>query len=125
MVLPEVVSKEPLGPVVRHGDSQWGDVARWTLFALIVTEELGITSKNADQMKKSSNPEVLRMLGVEGKQGEQLGVGAGWAYNIVTQVGNYGEVYERHVGINTPLKLERGLNQLWSKGGLLYAPPFR
>lgn len=125
MVLPEVISKEPLGPVVRHGDSQWGDVARWTLFALIVTEELGITSKNADQMKKSSNPEVLRMLGVEGKQGEQLGVSADWAYNIVTQVGNYGEVYERHVGIKTPLMLERGLNQLWSKGGLLYAPPFR
>jgi general L-amino acid transport system substrate-binding protein len=92
---------------------------------LIVAEELGITSKNADQMKKSSNPEVLRLLGVEGKQGEQLGVGADWAYNIVTQVGNYGEVYERHVGIKTPLMLERGLNQLWSKGGLLYAPPFR
>ena len=125
MVLPEVISKEPLGPVIRHGDSQWGDVARWTLYALIVTEELGITSKNADKMKKSTNPEVLRLLGVEGKQGEQLGVSADWAYNIVTQVGNYGEVYERHVGIKTPLMLERGLNQLWSKGGLLYAPPFR
>jgi general L-amino acid transport system substrate-binding protein len=125
MVLPEVISKEPLGPVIRHGDNKWGDVARWSLYALIVAEELGITSKNADQMKKSSNPEVLRLLGVEGKQGEQLGVGADWAYNIVTQVGNYGEVYERHVGIKTPLMLERGLNQLWSKGGLLYAPPFR
>lgn len=125
IVLPEVISKEPLGPVIRHGDNKWGDVARWSLYALIVAEELGITSKNADQMKKSSNPEVLRLLGVEGKQGEQLGVGADWAYNIVTQVGNYGEVYERHVGIKTPLMLERGLNQLWSKGGLLYAPPFR
>jgi len=125
MVLPEVISKEPLGPVIRHGDNKWGDVARWSLYALIVAEELGITSKNAEQMKKSSNPEVLRLLGVEGKQGEQLGVGADWAYNIVTQVGNYGEVYERHVGIKTPLMLERGLNQLWSKGGLLYAPPFR
>ena len=125
MVLPEVISKEPLGPVIRHGDNKWGDVARWSLYALIVSEELGITSKNADQMKKSNNPEVLRLLGVEGKQGEQLGVGADWAYNIVTQVGNYGEVYERHVGIKTPLMLERGLNQLWSKGGLLYAPPFR
>lgn len=125
MVLPEVVSKEPLGPLVRHGDSQWGDVARWTLFALIVSEELGLTSANVDQMKSSNNPEVLRFLGVEGKMGEQLGVGAQWAYNIVKQVGNYGESYERHVGINTPLKLERGLNQLWSKGGLLYAPPFR
>ena len=125
MVLPEVISKEPLGPVIRHGDNKWGDVARWSLYALIVAEELGITSKNADQMKKSSNPEVLRLLGVEGKQGEQLGVGADGAYNIVTQVGNYGEVYERHVGIKTPLMLERGLNQLWSKGGLLYAPPFR
>ena len=125
IVLPEVISKEPLGPVIRHGDNKWGDVARWSLYALIVAEELGITSKNADQMKKSSNPEVLRLLGVEGKQGEQLGVGADWAYNIITQVGNYGEVYERHVGIKTPLMLERGLNQLWSKGGLLYAPPFR
>lgn len=125
LVLPEVVSKEPLGPVVRHGQSEWGDVARWTLFALVVAEELGVTSANVDQMKESKNPEILRLLGVEGKMGEQLGVRQDWAYQIVKTVGNYGEVYERHVGVNTPLKLERGLNQQWSKGGLLYAPPFR
>ncbi len=125
VVLPEVVSKEPLGPVVRHGQSEWGDVARWTLFALIVAEELGVTSANVDQMKSSKNPEVLRLLGVEGKMGEQLGVRQDWAYQIVKSVGNYGEIYERHVGVNTPLKLERGLNAQWTKGGLLYAPPFR
>ncbi|MDD9915944.1 MAG: amino acid ABC transporter substrate-binding protein [Rhodospirillaceae bacterium] len=125
VVLPEVVSKEPLGPVVRHGQSEWGDVARWTLFALIVAEELGVTSANVDQMKSSKNPEVLRLLGVEGKMGEQLGVRQDWAYQIVKSVGNYGEIYERHVGVNTPLKLERGLNAQWTKGGLLYAPPVR
>lgn len=125
VVLPEVVSKEPLGPVVRHGQSEWGDVARWTLYALIVAEELGVTSANVDDMKSSKNPEVLRLLGVEGKMGEQLGVRQDWAYQIIKSVGNYGEVYERHVGINTPLKLERGLNAQWTKGGLLYAPPFR
>ncbi len=124
-VLPEVVSKEPLGPVVRHGQSEWGDVARWTLFALIVSEELGVTSANADQMKGSKNPEVLRLLGVEGKMGEQLGVRQDWAYQIVKKVGNYGEIYERHVGLKTPLKLARGLNAQWKNGGLLYAPPFR
>jgi len=125
MVLPEVISKEPLGPVIRHGQSQWGDVARWTLFTLIDAEELGITSKNVDQMKKSKNPEVLRILGVEGKMGEQLGLSRDWAYNLIKMVGNYSEIYERNVGPKTPLKLERGLNALWSKGGILYAPPFR
>ncbi len=125
LVLPEVVSKEPLGPVVRHGQSEWGDVARWTLYTLIVAEELGITSANVDSMKSSKNPEVLRLLGIEGEMGKQLGVSADWAYNIVKQVGNYSEVYERHVGVNTPLKLERGINALWTQGGLMYAPPFR
>ena len=125
LVLPEVVSKEPLGPVVRHGQSEWGDVARWTLYTLIVAEELGITSANVDSMKSSKNPEVLRLLGIEGEMGKQLGISADWAYNIVKQVGNYSEVYERHVGVNTPLKLERGINALWTQGGLMYAPPFR
>ena len=125
VVLPEVVSKEPLGPVVRHGQSEWGDVARWTLYALVVAEELGVTSANVDDMKSSKNPEVLRLLGVEGKMGEQLGVRPDWAYQIIKTVGNYSEIYERHVGVNTPLKLERGINALWTQGGLLYAPPFR
>lgn len=125
VVLPEVISKEPLGPVVRHGQSEWGDVARWTLYALVVAEELGVTSANVDDMKSSKNPEILRLLGVEGKMGEQLGVPQDWAYQIVKSIGNYSEVFERHVGVNTPLKLERGLNALYSEGGLLYAPPFR
>lgn len=125
VVLPEVISKEPLGPVVRHGQSEWGDVARWTLYALVVAEELGVTSANVDDMKSSKNPEILRLLGVEGKMGEQLGVPQDWAYQIVKSIGNYSEVFERHVGVNTPLKLERGLNALYTEGGLLYAPPFR
>ncbi len=125
MVLPEVISKEPLGPAIRHGQSEWGDIARWSLYALIIGEELGITSANVDSMKSSTNPEVLRFLGVEGEMGKQLGVSDDWAYNIIKQVGNYSEVYERHVGVNTPLQLERGINALWTAGGLLYAPPFR
>jgi general L-amino acid transport system substrate-binding protein len=125
MVLPEVISKEPLGPVIRQGQQEFGDVARWTLFALISGEELGITSKNVDEMKKSTNPEVLRFLGVEGEMGKQLGVPNDWAYNIIKQVGNYGEVFERNIGENTPLKLDRGLNALWTNGGLMYSPPFR
>lgn len=125
LVLPEVISKEPLGPVIRHGQSEWGDVARWSLYALIVGEELGLTSANVDSMKTSTNPEILRFLGVEGELGTQLGVSNDWAYNIIKQVGNYSEIYERHVGIDTPLKLERGINALWTAGGLMYAPPFR
>jgi general L-amino acid transport system substrate-binding protein len=125
LVLPEVISKEPLGPVVRHGQSEWGDVARWSLFAMIVGEELGLTSANVDSMKTSTNPEVLRFLGVEGELGKQLGVPNEWAYNIIKQVGNYSEVFERNVGKNTPLQLDRGLNALWTDGGLMYAPPFR
>jgi general L-amino acid transport system substrate-binding protein len=125
LVLPEVISKEPLGPVIRHGQSEWGDVARWSLYALIVGEELGLTSANVDSMKTSTNPEILRFLGVKGELGTQLGVSNDWAYNIIKQVGNYSEIYERHVGIDTPLKLERGINALWTAGGLMYAPPFR
>ena len=125
VILPEVISKEPLGPLVRHGDSNWGDVVRWTFFAMVNAEELGVTSKNVDEMKKSSNPEIKRLLGLEGDFGKQLGVDNAWAYNIVKLVGNYGEAYERNVGPSTPIGLPRGVNELWTKGGLQYAPPIR
>jgi len=125
VLLPEIISKEPLGPLVRHGDSEWADVVRWTLNAMIIAEELGVTSKNVDEMKGSSNPEIRRLLGVEGDMGSQLGLSADWAYNIIKQIGNYSESFERNVGVNTPLALERGLNALWSDGGILYAPPMR
>lgn len=124
-ILPEVISKEPLGPLVRHGDNQWGDIVRWSLNAMIAAEELGVTSQNAAQMRKSENPHIRRLLGVEGSFGEDLGVGNDWAYQIVSQVGNYGESFERHVGVNTPLGIRRGLNALWKDGGILYAPPIR
>ena len=125
VVLPEIISKEPLGPAVRHGDNQWGDIARWTLNAMINAEELGVTSANVDEMKGSDNPGIKRLLGTEGSVGTDLGLSADWAYNIVKQVGNYGEVYEATVGPNTPLKLDRGVNALWTQGGILYAPPVR
>ncbi|RED53952.1 amino acid ABC transporter substrate-binding protein [Aestuariispira insulae] len=125
VVLPEIISKEPLGPAVRHGDNQWGDIARWTLNAMINAEELGITSANVDEMKGSDNPSIKRLLGTEGSVGADLGLGADWAYNIVKQVGNYGEVYDATVGPNTPLKLDRGVNALWTQGGILYAAPVR
>ncbi len=125
MVLPEVISKEPLGPLVRHGDDKWADVVRWSLNALISAEELGVTSKNVDSMKSSKNPEIRRMLGVEGAMGKQLGVSSDWAYNIIKKVGNYAESYERNIGVNTPLKLVRGVNALWNQGGIMYSPPFR
>ncbi|MBO6826630.1 MAG: amino acid ABC transporter substrate-binding protein [Sneathiella sp.] len=125
VVLPEVISKEPLGPLVRHGDNAWGDIARWTLNALIIAEELGVTSANVDEMKGSKNPEIQRLLGESGDLGEQLGLDAAWAYNAIKMVGNYGEIFETHLGQETPLKISRGLNQLWSKGGILYAPPAR
>ncbi len=124
-VLPEIISKEPLGPVVRHGDNQWGDIARWTLNALIIAEELGVSSKNVDKMKGSKNPEIRRLLGTEGDTGKKLGLGKAWAYNIIKQVGNYAQIYAANVGPKTPLKLSRGLNRLWNKGGILYAPPMR
>lgn len=126
IILPEIISKEPLGPLVRHGDNQWGDIARWTLNAMIVAEELGVTAANAADMAASSkNPEVLRLLGAEGDMGAQLGLPADWAKNIIMQVGNYGESFERNLGTTTPLALERGLNALWTDGGILYAPPMR
>lgn len=125
-ILPEIISKEPLGPVVRHGDNQWGDIVRWTLNALIVAEELGVTSKNVDEMVKSSkHPEIKRMLGVEGSLGTKLGLSDDWAANVIRAVGNYSEIFERHIGKETAIGLERGLNALWNKGGILYAAPFR
>ena len=125
VVLPEIISKEPLGPVVRHGDNQWGDIARWTLNAMIVAEELGVNSGNVDSMRSSANPEIKRLLGREGDYGQALGITNDWAYNIIKLVGNYAEVYNNTVGPDTPLQLARGLNALWKDGGILYAPPIR
>lgn len=126
VVLPEVISKEPLGPLVQHGDHQWGDVVRWALNVMIIAEELGITSQNVDDMRANSkNPEIRRLLGVEGEYGPRLGLANDWAYNVIKAVGNYAESYERNVGPNTPIGLERGVNALWTDGGILYAPPFR
>lgn len=125
-VLPEIISKEPLGPVVRQGDEQWADVVRWTLNALINAEELGLTSSNISSQKNSDNPKIRRFVGVEGEFGTALGLDDNaWAYNIIEQVGNYGEIYERTVGPKTPLGLSRGANALWTEGGILYAPPLR
>ncbi|WLQ14173.1 amino acid ABC transporter substrate-binding protein [Hahella aquimaris] len=125
MVLPEVISKEPLGPVVRQGDDQWFNIVKWSLFAAITAEELGVSSDNVDKMKSSTNPNVQRLLGSEAGQGKNLGLDDTWAFNIVKQVGNYGEMFERNVGKSSPLGIERGLNALWTKGGLQYAPPIR
>jgi general L-amino acid transport system substrate-binding protein len=125
IVLPEIISKEPLGPAVRHGDDQWFDVVKWVLFAMINAEELNITQKNVDEMVKSTNPEVKRLLGTEGNYGEQLGLTKDWVVRIIKLVGNYGEVFERNVGSGSPLKIDRGLNKLWNKGGIQYAPPVR
>lgn len=125
MVLPEVISKEPLGPVVRQGDDVWFNIVKWSLFALVVAEEAGVTSANVDDMKNSNDPNVKRLLGTEGKGGDNLKLNADWGYQIIKQVGNYGEIFERNVGMGSPLKIARGLNQLWSKGGIQYAPPIR
>ena len=122
MVLPEIISKEPLGPVVRQGDDQFFNISRWVLNALIIAEELGVSSKNVDQMMASKNPETQRLLGVKGKYGEYIGLDSKWAARAIKAVGNYAEMYERNV---TPLGLARGVNMLWTKGGILYAPPFR
>ena len=125
VLLPEIISKEPLAPVVRHGDDQWYDIVNWTVMALIQAEEFGITSKNVDKMLKSKDPQIQRFLGVTPGMGKALGLDEKWAYNIVKQVGNYGEIFERNVGVNTKLGLQRGLNALWLKGGLMYAAPLR
>jgi general L-amino acid transport system substrate-binding protein len=125
MVLPEIISKEPLGSTVRHGDDQWRDIVQWTHFAMLTAEELGVTKANVDTMMKSENPDVKRLLGTEGKFGEPMGLTNDWAYRIIKHVGNYGEVFERTVGGGSPLKISRGQNALWTKGGLQYAPPIR
>jgi general L-amino acid transport system substrate-binding protein len=126
IVLPEIISKEPLGPVVRHGDNEWGDIVRWTLYAMLEAEEFGVNSQNVDDMKANSdNPGVRRILGTEGEMGANLGLPNDWGYQVIKQVGNYGEIFERNVGMSTPLKIERGLNALWTDGGLQYAMPVR
>ncbi|SDR57293.1 general L-amino acid transport system substrate-binding protein [Rhizobiales bacterium GAS191] len=126
MLLPETISKEPIGPLVRMGDSAWMHVVRWTMAAVIGGEELGVTSANVDEMRTSStNPEVKRLLGVGDDLGQKLGLSADWSYRVIKQVGNYGEIYDRNVGEKTPLAIPRGLNALWRDGGLMIAPPFR
>jgi general L-amino acid transport system substrate-binding protein len=125
IILPEIISKEPLGPVVRHGDNQFADIVRWALFAQLEAEEYGITSKNVDEMLKSDNPSIKRILGVTPGMGKALGVDEKWVYTIVKQVGNYGEMFDRNVGAGSPLKIARGQNALWTQGGLQYAPPIR
>lgn len=125
VILPEIISREPLAPAVRHGDDQWYDIVNFSVMAMIEAEYLGITSKNVDEMLKSKDPKIQRFLGVSPGNGKALGLGEKWAYNIVKQVGNYGEVFERNVGTKTPLRLERGLNALWTDGGLMYTPPFK
>jgi general L-amino acid transport system substrate-binding protein len=125
VVLPDIISKEPLGPYVRHGDDQWFDIVRWTMFSLVEAEELGVTSKNVDEMLGSKNPAVQRLLGVTGGLGKMIGLDDRWAYNAIKAMGNYGEIFERHLGKSSPLQLERGVNALWTKGGLMYAPPVR
>lgn len=125
IVLPEIISKEPLGPSVRHGDDQWFDIVKWTHFAMVNAEELGISKANVDEMMKSDNPSIKRLLGTEGNYGEMLGLTKDWAYRIIKHVGNYGEIFEKNVGQGSPLKISRGLNALWTKGGLQYAPPIR
>ncbi len=124
-ILPEIISKEPLAPAVRHGDNSWKDIVNYAVLAMINAEELGITSKNVDEMLKSKDPKIKRFLGVTPGNGKALGLDEKFAYNIIKQVGNYGEVFERNVGVNTPLGIERGLNALWTNGGLMYSPPFK
>ena len=125
IVLPEIISKEPLASGVRHGDNQWADIVRWTHYAMLNAEEYGVTQANVDQMLKSDNPEIKRLLGVEGNFGEAVGLTKDWAYRIIKLVGNYGEVFERNVGMGSPLKIKRGPNALWSQGGLQYGIPVR
>jgi general L-amino acid transport system substrate-binding protein len=128
VLLPEIISKEPLGPLVRHGDDEWGDVVRWTLNALISAEELGVTSANVASLSETANPatpEINRLLGTEGNLGEMLGLDADWAARAIAAVGNYGEIFAQNIGEETPVALARGLNAQWTNGGLLYSPPFR
>ena len=126
IVLPEIISKEPLGPVVRQGDAQWFNIVKWTHFALLEAEEYGITQANVEEMKASENPTIKRILGADdSKIGEGIGLANDWVVNIIKAVGNYGEIFDRNIGAGSPLKIARGLNALWSKGGLQYAPPIR
>jgi len=125
VILPEIISKEPLGPAVRNDDGEWFDIVRWAVFATLNAEEMGITSANVDDMMNSEDPNVQRLLGTAEGMGEGMGVANDWAYNIIKQVGNYGEIFERNVGAETPLRFQRGINALWLNGGLMYAPPIR
>ncbi len=125
IVLPEIISKEPLSPAVRQGDAQWTDIVRWTHFVMLDAEELGVNKASVDEKLKSDDPETRRLLGVEGQYGEAFGLTNDWAYRIIKHVGNYGEIFERNVGQGSPLKIVRGLNALWTKGGLQYGPPIR
>ena len=126
VILPEIISKEPLGPLVRHGDNDWADAVRWTLNALIAAEEYGVTSANVDELAQGTdNPEINRLLGTENDLGAMLGLDSDWAARTIKAVGNYGEIFEKNIGQNTPIGLARGLNAQWTDGGLLYAPPFR
>ena len=125
VVLTERISKEPLAPVVRHGDEEWHDIVVWVVFALMEAEEKGITQKNVDEMAKSEAPDIKRMLGTTPGMGKALGLDEKWAHNAIKAVGNYGEIFDRHLGLGSPLKIERGHNNLWTKGGLIYAPPIR
>src|SRR5690606_38674212 len=125
-ILETLISKEPLGPVVRQGDDQWLDIVQWSIFAMVNAEELGVTSENVDDMKADPpNPQVARLLGVDGDYGEQLGLENDWAYNLISHVGNYGEVFATTVGEDSPMQISRGVNALWNEGGILYAPPIR
>ncbi|HMK80272.1 MAG TPA: amino acid ABC transporter substrate-binding protein [Xanthobacteraceae bacterium] len=125
IVLPEIISKEPLGPSVRHGDDEWFDIVKWVHFAMLNAEEAGVSKATVDEAMKSTNPDIKRLLGTEGNYGEQLHLTKDWAYRILKHVGNYGEIFEKNVGQGSPLKIARGLNALWTKGGLQYAPPIR
>jgi general L-amino acid transport system substrate-binding protein len=127
VLLPEIISKEPLGPLVRHGDDEWGDVVRWTLNALIIAEEKGITAGNVGDLASAAgkDPEINRLLGTEGEYSGMIGLDSKWAVNAISAGGNYGELFEKNIGVNTPIGLARGLNAQWTQGGLLYSPPFR
>jgi len=125
IILPGIYGKDPMGPAVRQGDAQWKDIVAWSVYAMMTAEELGVTSDNVEEKKKSKDAETARLLGAKSKLGETLGLDNDWAYRIIKQVGNYGEVYDRNVGSGSPLKLSRGINALWTKGGLLYSPPFK
>ncbi|MCT7375884.1 amino acid ABC transporter substrate-binding protein [Chelativorans salis] len=125
VILPEIISKEPLGPVVRQGDEQWFDIVKWVHFGLLNAEELGVTQDNIDEMLDSDNPNIRRLVGAEGSFGQDIGLTNDWMVHVIRAVGNYGEIFERNVGPDTPLRIQRGMNELWTKGGIQYAPPIR